>query len=105
MADPSAMNTDSMLLLQTNNNLNFTDDQLHSFDHTKDLASQFQQLKEQDSVDNLIIDRDEEVKSDNRFRGDLIDIQFNNFTTQKASEYIQEEQSSHFDAINGNETG
>lgn len=42
MADPSAMNTDSMLLLQTNNNLNFTDDQLHSFDHTKDLASQFQ---------------------------------------------------------------
>jgi hypothetical protein len=53
-------------------------------------------MREQDSVDNLVIDRDEEVKSDNRHR-DLIDIQFNNFT---ASEDIADEQSNHFDAIN-----
>ena len=39
MVEPSGLNTDSMLLLQTHNNLNLTDDQLHSFDHTKDLAS------------------------------------------------------------------
>jgi hypothetical protein len=38
MVDPSGMNTDSMLLLQTQNNLNFTDDQLHSFDNTKNLT-------------------------------------------------------------------
>ena len=80
MVDPSGMNTDSMLLLQTQNNLNFTDDQLHSFDNTKNLTQHLLQLREQDSVDNLVIDRDEEVKSDKRFPRDLIDIQFNNFT-------------------------
>ena len=37
---------------------------LDSFEHTKELAPHLLQLREQDSVDQLIIDRDEEVKSD-----------------------------------------
>ena len=58
-------------------------------------------MREQDSVDNLVIDRDEEVKSDNRHK-DFGDAQINNY---QSSENITEEQSSHFDAINGQETG